>query len=327
MMGSVLVTGASGFVGLNVLECLLAQGRTVVGLSAGPVAAAVAGLAARRFARLPGRPVEVQGDVRDRVLLDELMQRHDVGHVVHLAAITAGPLREREAAEQIISVNLEGLATVLAAAARRRVRRFVYTSSVAVYGGQPADGSLIDEDTPHSPQTLYAITKSAGEAVAQRLGALHGIDVVVARLGRVYGPFEHDTGVRDTLSQIHQVTQAAIAGRAVAFERPCVKNWCYAPDTAVRLGALLQAPPLQHRVYNLGSSYAWPLSAWCERLVERFPGFSYHVGTPLAADALPIDLGGARDSGLLSWQRCADELNPAPETPFDGAFEATLNAL
>ncbi len=246
----------------------------MVGLSS----AAIPSPVVARLDALPGRFVEVVGDVRDRRLLDATLHRHGVDRVAHMAAITASAERERRAADEILSVNLAGLAAVLTSAADARVRRFVSTSSIAVWGGQPADGSLIDEDVPHAPQTLYAITKSDGEAVTARLATLHGLDWAVARLGRVFGPFEHDTGVRDTLSQIHQVTAHARVGRAVAFDRPCRKNWSFAPDVALRLRLLLNVPALAHRTYNLGTEHAWTLADWCDRLAQRHPGFHYHVG-------------------------------------------------
>lgn len=322
MTSSLLITGASGFVGLNLLRLALARGDTVVGLSAAPVAAGVAAT----FAGLPGRFVEVVGDVRERPLLDRLMAEHRVDRVAHLAAITASAARERVAADEIVSVNLSGLAAVLTAAAESGVRRFVNTSSIAVYGGQPADGSLIDEGVAHSPQTLYAITKTDGESITARLGGLHGLDWIIARLGRVFGPYEHATGVRDTLSQIHQVTEHARRGEAVTFERPCRKNWSYAPDVAAHLWTLLVAPSHRHRVYNLGTEHAWTLADWCALLAERFPDFRYHVGRPRRG-APEIDLGGARDSGLLSWQRFADEFHPAPTAGLAAAFANTLGAF
>jgi nucleoside-diphosphate-sugar epimerase len=324
MTPSLLITGASGFVGLNLLRHALALGETVVGLSAAPLPAGLAD----EFARLPGRFVEVVGDVRDRVLVDGLIARHGVDRIAHLAAITASAARERVAADEIVSVNLSGLAVVLTAAGDAGVRRFVSTSSIAVYGGQAADGSLIDEAAPHAPQTLYAITKTDGESITARLGGLHGLDWIVARLGRVFGPYEHATGVRDTLSQIHQVTAIAQSGGAVAFDRPCRKNWSFAPDVAAHLWTLLAAPVHRHRVYNLGTEHAFTLADWCALLAERYPAFHYHVGTPVArGDAVEIDLGGARDSGLLSWQRFAEEFHPPPTTPLAAAFDATLKAL
>ncbi len=322
MSASLLVTGASGFVGLNLLEHALGRGQSVIGLSSTPIAERVAA----RLRALPGRFVEAVGDVRDPLLLDRLFREQRIDRVVHMAAVTASAERERTSADAIVSVNLAGLATALTAAAQAGARRFVTVGSIAVFGGQPPDGSLIDEDVAHAPQTLYAITKSCGEAITARLGGLHGLDWVVARLGRVFGPHEHDTGVRDTLSQIHQVDAHALAGRTVAFDRPCRKNWSYAPDVAWRLATLAEADTHAHRVYHLGSEHAWTLADWCERLGRRYD-FDYRVTRDVVPGAAVIDLGGARDSGLLSWRRFADEFAPPPSADLDAAFDGMLRAL
>ena len=316
---SVLVTGANGFVGLNLLERLLAAGRDVVSLSRRPIPAA----AHPALAGQPGRLVEVLGDVRDTPLIENTLRAQDVSAVVHMAAITAAADREKRAADEVISVNLCGLASVMTASANVGVSRFVCAGSIAVYGGG-ADGSLLEEESPHAPRSLYAITKSAGDAVVARLGELHGLDWVIGRLGRVFGPYEYDTGVRDTMSQIYQVTQAAIAGRAVVLARPCIKNWNYSRDAAANLQALIDAPQLRHRIYNLGSPYAWSLAAWCESLARRYPDFSFGIG---GGDGESIDLGGGSDGGLLSWQRFAAEFGATAQFDRDAAFNDYMNFI
>jgi UDP-glucuronate 4-epimerase len=319
---STLITGASGFVGLHLAELLLKQGEHVVGLSATPIPAGVAA----GFAALPGSFVELVGDVRDAALLAQTMAAHRTERVVHLAAITASAARELSSAATIIDVNLAGLAAVIKASADAGVRRLVYASSIAVYGGVSPDGSLIEEDAPHAPATLYAITKSAGEAIVKRLGGLHGLDVVIGRLGRVFGPYEYATGVRDTLSQVYQATAMARAGQPFHFSRPCVKNWNYGPDAAANLATLLRAPRHAHAVYNLGTPHAWSLEAWCERLAERLPEVQYGVGAE--PDGWPeIDLGGAHDAGLLSWQRFTEEFGAPPPHDIDAAFDHYLGFL
>jgi nucleoside-diphosphate-sugar epimerase len=319
---STLITGASGFVGLHLAERLLAQGESVVGLSATPVPVDIAA----RFAALPGRYTDVVGDVRDAALLDATLAAHRVERVAHLAAITASSAREMTAAATVLDVNLVGLATTIKACADAGVRRFLYASSIAVFGGVSPDGSLVDEDAPHAGATLYAITKSAGEAITARLAGLHGMDYVIGRLGRVFGPYEYATGVRDTLSQVYQATMLARERQPFCFARPCVKNWNYGPDVAASLEILLTAPDHRHAVYNLGTPHAWSLAAWCERLAARLPGMHFTVG-PAPAGACEIDLGGARDAGLLSWQRFTGEFAPPPPRGIDAAFDHYLDFL
>ena len=315
---TVLVTGGGGFVGLNALQALLARGETVVSVSRRPLDA----WAERRLAKAGGRLVQLTADVRDRAALRAALVEHGVETVIHMAAVTSAADRERTSADEVVSVNMGGTASLLTAAAEGQVKRFIYTSSIAVFGPTTPDGGVSSEKTAHDPLTLYAITKSAGEAVVHRLAGLHGLEGVVARLGRVYGPYEHDTGVRDTLSQIHQTTRIARQRGHAAFPRPCLKNWSYGPDVAADLAALAGASTLAHRIYNLGSPLAWSLADWCERLARRFDGFRYTVGAVAADGGVePVDLWGDRDGALLSWSRVQAEFPNRRVTDLGASFE------
>jgi UDP-glucuronate 4-epimerase len=316
---SVLVTGASGFIGLNLLDVLLARPGVVVGFSAEPIPWELKS----RLPDGPGVLVEVCGDIRDAEQLTTTMLDQRVTRVAHLAAVTAGEDRERRAAADIVSVNLVGAASVLQAASDAGVPIVLYAGSVAVFGGGP-DGGVLEEDAAHAPRTLYGITKSAAETIVTRLGSLHGLDWTIARLGRVFGPFERDTAVRDTLSQIAAVTRLATLGRPAAFARPCVKNWSYGRDAAAALATLLGAPARRHRVYHLGTPHVWPLAAWCDRLTQRFPGFTYTVGSGAGE---MIDLGGASDGALLSWHRFEAEFGPPARYDLDAAFDDYMTWL
>ena len=297
---SILVTGASGFVGLNLVELLLERGMTVVAFADRPLP----DLASQRFAALPGRLHQVQGDVRDERALTRVMNEMAIERVAHGAAITSNAERERTAPQTILDVNLGGLASVVRASGQHGVQRLLFMGSLASFGNETQDGVLLDEDYPHAPKTIYALTKSAAETVIARLGELWQVDWVVGRLGTVFGPWEHDTGVRDTLSAIHQVTAAARQGRPVSLARPGRKNWHYVRDAAQGLCTLLLAAEHKNNVYNLGSPFVWSVEEWCTGLTGRWPGFSYTVGT---GPGDPVELYGDRDGGLLSWDRFTAE--------------------
>ncbi|RYE60050.1 MAG: NAD-dependent epimerase/dehydratase family protein, partial [Rhizobiaceae bacterium] len=78
---SILITGAGGFLGLNLIEVLNALGEPVVALNDRALPAA--------FAAKPGVTVEL-ADVRDRVTVADILSRHDITCIIHAAAITLG---------------------------------------------------------------------------------------------------------------------------------------------------------------------------------------------------------------------------------------------
>ncbi|RYZ64858.1 MAG: NAD(P)-dependent oxidoreductase, partial [Proteobacteria bacterium] len=136
-----LVTGATGFIGSNLIEHLCGRGEAVVGFDRGELSEHQR----RVFGGLPGTLVHVRGDVRDLPLLQETLAKHAVTRVIHAAAITSGPERETADGPTVIDVNLVGTANVAQAAGEAGVERFVLAGSLGVYfvPGYP-DGTVVD---------------------------------------------------------------------------------------------------------------------------------------------------------------------------------------
>ena len=280
-MATVLVTGASGFVGLALAEHLLARGDHVIGYDlAVPPRAAL-----RAFEALPGRFVAVSGDVRDTAMLTRALQAHRVHKLVLLAAITADAARERATPQAIFEVNVGGVLAAITAAGTvaedsgaASARRIVLGSSGAAYGASGHRTALLDEVlTPLLPEGLYGISKQTAEAAALRLAALHGIDLTVGRLGTCFGPWESATGARDTLSAPYQVLQHARQGEAVVLPRDSRRDWLYVRDAAAALVALLDREAMPSPVYNLAAGFEWSMSQWCARVADWQPGFRWCV--------------------------------------------------
>jgi nucleoside-diphosphate-sugar epimerase len=274
---NVLITGGAGFVGLNLAECLLARGDTVTLLDvASPPSPALEWLRALR-----GTLHFVRADVRDATVLADAMLRHQPGCVIHGAAMTAGAKRERTQAAAIFDVNLHGTLNVLAAASRAGVGRFVQLSSGSVYGaGAHTQTELVEDRDVPQPESLYAITKYAAERAALRHRALHGLDVVVARLSVVFGRWEYDTGVRDTLSPPLLLARLARAGLAARLRNGLPDDWIYARDAAEAVAALADARHLSHALYQVGTGRRWSPRAWCDLLRDAYPEFDYAFVSP-----------------------------------------------
>lgn len=275
------ITGACGFVGLALTERLLGQGQTVVGFDLAPLPAA----AARIFAALPGRLVMVQGDVRDAAALEAAMRTHRPQRLVTLAAITADAQRERTAPASIFEVNVGGAVAAVSAAAACGVRRVLHASSGSAYGASGSGAAVLrEDDTPLRPEGLYGISKQAAEGAALRLAALHGLDLVVGRLGTCFGPWEADTGVRDTLSAPLQVLLHAQSGQAVRLPRDSRRDWLYVRDAAAGLQALLDCPQLPRKVYNVAAGFMGRMTDWCQWVAAQYPGWSWSIASPAKAN-------------------------------------------
>jgi nucleoside-diphosphate-sugar epimerase len=276
-MASVLVTGGAGFVGLNLLEALLGRGEDVVAFGRED---ALPPAASALFATLPGRLTLVQGDVLDAGALRALFKAHAIDRIFPFAAITAGPAREASSPGAIIDVNLKGLiATLEAARDAGGVRRVILPSSAAVYGESAYDHALLDEaTTPCVPISLYGVTKYAVERAGLRLAQQWGLDAIAARIGAAFGPWERDTGVRDTLSpHLAIATLAKSGGEAVLPATVHGYDWVYVRDLAAGLLALMEAKAPPARVFNLASGRDWSphLDACCAAMAGALPGFRW----------------------------------------------------
>ncbi|MEQ8967517.1 MAG: NAD(P)-dependent oxidoreductase [Azospirillaceae bacterium] len=305
MTETVLITGGAGFVGLNLAEALVQRGCEVVVYDRRPPPAPVAG------ARV------VTADVLDLAALDAAIGDHGVTRLVHAAAMTPGPEREMQAPEAVIDVNLRAAASLARLGHRHGCTRLLLVGSAAVYGGTA--GPTLDEDTPTRPDTLYGITKTAAEQALRVLGARYGLPVVIARMAWVFGPWEHASGVRDTLSPVLQVTRLARDGRPARLPRPDRRDWIYSRDAAEALARLLLASRPRHDLYCLGTAGGWTLADWCALLAERHPGFAWSVGD--AGPGTPVMLHTDSDGGSLSAARFAAEFGPVAGHGLVAAFE------
>jgi dTDP-glucose 4,6-dehydratase len=269
---AILVTGAAGFVALNVVEHLLTAGQDVVGLDRIPLPKR----ARHDFADLPGHLTMIDGTILSDADLSRALTTGPVEAVIHCAVITAGTQRETADPQSIIAVNIQGAVATLLAAARFGVKRFVYPSSGAIYGASAATVDLMDEDTLRpAPVNLYGLTKFAAESILPRVAETQGVVLTVARLGVVYGRWEYATGVRDTLSPMLQTLELAETGDEAVLGPPWRGDYTFSRDIAAGLVALSEQPSTPRTVYNLATGRATTVDDWCRVLQARLPGFRW----------------------------------------------------
>lgn len=295
---TVLVTGGAGYVGMNVVEALLARETPVALLDAGDLPAAIKQALAAHGALLE----VINADVRDATSIDGVFAQRRFDGVIHCAAVTAGAEREARDPASSIEVNQRGTLNLLTSARQYAVRRFVFTSSAAVYGESLYRLQRIYEDSsPVLPVSLYGITKYAAERMCVRLRELWGFDVVCARLGTLVGPWERHTGVRDNFGTHSQLARCALNGaQAVLPQHAVRRDWVYSRDVAAGLITLLDARNVRHAVYNVSAGGGWGgVDEWCARLKAEYPRFEYRTAAAgekpnigyTDRDRCPLDIG------------------------------------
>jgi len=170
----VLVTGGGGFIGSHLVQHLLDKGRDVVAL--------VRYTSGLGCGHLPSGCTVVYGDVRDSDVV--MVAARDCDVIYHLAALITIPY-SYEAPRSYVDTNVIGTQNILGAARRYGVRCIV-TSSSEVYGS--AQTELMTEDHPLHPQSPYAASKVAADALAVSYAAAYDTDVRIVRPFNTYGP-------------------------------------------------------------------------------------------------------------------------------------------
>lgn len=181
-----LVTGGAGFVGSHVADQLLARGAKKVISIDNFVRGSRDNIA---DALKTGRFEQVEGDIRDRQLVDDLTKGCD--YVFHQAALRITACAEDPRAGH--EVMMDGTFNVLESAVKHKVKKIVAASSASVYG-EP-DKLPIEETDAYNNRTLYGAAKIALEHYLRAFNDMYKVPYVALRYFNLYGPRMDMTGV------------------------------------------------------------------------------------------------------------------------------------
>ena len=250
---SVIVTGATGFVGMHVVERLLDRGEQVVGVDnftpyydPALKAARAARLEARKGFRL------ARMDIAEAADFAALVKETGADRVVHLAA-QAGVRYSLDNPFAYERSNLAGHLSVLEACrARPGLVHLVYASSSSVYGDRPLDGGFREDDPAVAPVSLYAATKRSGELMSAAYARLYGIPQSGLRFFTVYGPWG-----RPDMAYFG-FTRAILAGQPIEIygQGAMARDFTFIDDIVDGVIGVLDRPPEPggHRLLNIGDS-------------------------------------------------------------------------
>jgi nucleoside-diphosphate-sugar epimerase len=256
--GLVLVTGARGFIGRAMVKVLQREGYGVIALdqAAGAGRARNPNFSRQTPAREMGHPSRlVEGLVRREALVDitdsGALRRHfekqRIGCVVHLAAVL--PTAAQRDPERATQVNVIGSLNLLEMARRFKIKRFVFGSSLSVYGTCPKD-EVVAESHRAAPEDLYGAAKLYVEQMGRAYREKHGLEFVSLRIGRVVG-----AGAKSSTSAWRsQIFEGLGSSKRVRIELPYLASerllLVHVEDVARMLVELVGAERPAHLVYN-----------------------------------------------------------------------------
>jgi UDP-glucose 4-epimerase len=297
-MPRAIVTGGAGFIGSALIRALAAEGygvRVVDDLSSGD------------RANLEGTGAELRlGDVRDLDLVTDAARGCDV--VFHLAA-GAGVMESMTDPLANFDQNARGTLTVLEAARRAGVPRFVFSSSNAPLGENAYPAS---EDKPVAPLSPYGASKAAGEAYCSAFSGAYGMEAVVVRFSNAYGPRSAHKG-----NVIPLFIRRLRAGEdlVVFGDGSQTRDFVFCEDLAAGLIAAARTPGVGGQIFQIASGVETSLARLLE-LLEQTSGI-----TPRVRREPPRQGEIQRNYSLIDKARRM--LGYAPAVPLDDGLRRT----
>ena len=277
----ILVTGAGGQVGLDLIRILQARGDEVHPSDLSPPAEALQqDLAWHRL------------DVADPAALDALVATVKPEVVFHLAAILSA--RGEADPQRTYAINQNGTLNVLEACRRNGVRQVIFTSTIAVFG--PPLPDLVPDDVALHPTTMYGVTKIAGELLGDYYFRRYGLDFRAVRFPGLISAVLPGGGTSDYAPLMY--FEALRVGHYEAFCRPdATIPLMYMPDALRALVELSAAPRerLTRSVYNI-AAFSPTAREIADEVARAIPG----------AD-ITFKPDPARQAILDSWPKALDD--------------------
>jgi UDP-glucose 4-epimerase len=319
-----LVTGAAGFMGSHVARHCLDLGHEVV---------AVDDLSGGFAENVPEGAHFIAGSVSDSRFVDGLFEGERFDYVYHLAAYAAEGLSHFIRRFNYTN-NVIGSVNLINAAVRTEISRFVFTSSIAVYGTNQLP--MIEELTP-SPEDPYGVAKYAVELDLRAAHEMFGLDYTIFRPHNVYGEHQnigdrYRNVVGIFMNQVMQGEPMTIFGDG--SQR---RAFSHIDDVAPLITACVDTPGTSGEVFNVGADEPTTVGELALLVAEAFsvePEMTYLEARNEVADAYASHekarrVFGERETvplaeGIRRMAAWARERGPQPTPPF-GEIEVVRN--
>ena len=284
----ILITGGAGFVGSHITDELIErEGVREVILLDNLLRGSRRNV---QDALRSGRARLVEGDIRDRALLDRLLP--GVDYVFHMAALRI--TRCAENPREALEVMYDGAFNVVEACVRHQVKKLVAASSASIYG--TADLFPTREDHhPYNNRTLYGAAKMANELMYRAFNDMYGLPYVAMRYFNIYGP-RMDTEGKYTEVLIRWYRLVKEGKQPLIFgEGDQTMDFVEVGDVA-RANVLAMRAPVSDQVVNVASQRETSLRELCDAFLRA-------MGSSLVPKHIPLP---SERKAVEVWRRLAD---------------------
>jgi len=265
-----LVTGAAGFVGSHLVEAMLNKGLETI---------SVDDLSGGFKSNLFKKSRFFSCDLRNKSKIEAIFKKNKPDVVFHLAAdATEG--RSQFTPVECTERNYLATLNTLSAGIRNGMRRFVFASSMAVYGKQKPP---FEESMPTQPEDIYGISKAASEKAIEVLSKVHNFEYIIFRPHNVYGP-------RQNMSDPYRNVIAIFMNRFLGNQHVYIygdgkqtRAYSYIDDMIPAIISLGLKPQKSGQIFNLGADKDHSINELYNTLIKVTgfnPGKKYLLPRP-----------------------------------------------
>lgn len=265
-----LVTGGAGFIGSHIAEELLEPSRGEVLI--------LDNLSVGKRENVPDGASLIEGDLKDREILRQILPGIDV--VFHNAAFVS--IRGSfEKLEKDLEVNCMGTLNLLRESAEAHVKKFIFASSMAVYG----DAKMLPvcEEVPPVPNSPYGLSKVRGEMYCRIFQEKFGIQTIVLRYFNTFGPRQTPSAYVGVLTTF---INQALDGRPLTIFGDGRQSRDFVGVKDVARANILALDCPQSGIFNVGSGTEVTINEIAEEIL-RYIGGGERVHLPAPPGEVP----------------------------------------
>jgi dTDP-glucose 4,6-dehydratase len=302
----VLITGAAGFIGANLVRHWASH------RPADEVIALDALTYAGNRASLPANIPFVHADIADLSTVEAVLRRHRIEAVINVAAESHNSLAVVDPT-RFFTTNVLGTQQLLEACRRAEVERFHHVSTCEVYGDLALDSpDAFTESSPYRPRTPYNASKAGADHAVRAYAETYGLRVTITTCSNNYGPYQFPEKV------IPLFVTHALDGRPLPVYASSAnqREWLHVSDHCAAIEAVL-SHGRAGATYNVGSGVEVSVAALAERVLSLVEDSRSVIRT--VPDRPGHDRRYLLDSSLLQ-----TELGWAPRVSWMDGLAATV---